>query len=232
MMARLLEAVRPRARLVLVGDPRQLTSVGAGAVLSRPGRGLRRATGLAGRGADRELPLRRRTSRRSPTALRDGDADAVLARAARRRPTQVEFVETDDAELERRCAPDSVAAGAARVRAAAERRGRRRGALAALDRHRLLCAHREGPYGVRRWNRQVERWLGRGDRRAEIYGAVVRRPPAAGDQPTTTRSTSTTARPAWWCAQGRRPARVRRRVGAAQATSRPAGSTRSRPCTR
>ncbi|MCW2791065.1 MAG: recD, partial [Nocardioides sp.] len=34
MMARLLEAVRPQARLVLVGDPRQLTSVGAGAVLS------------------------------------------------------------------------------------------------------------------------------------------------------------------------------------------------------
>ena len=34
MMARLLEAVRPQSRLVLVGDPRQLTSVGAGAVLS------------------------------------------------------------------------------------------------------------------------------------------------------------------------------------------------------
>ena len=34
MMARLLEAVRPQTRLILVGDPRQLTSVGAGAVLS------------------------------------------------------------------------------------------------------------------------------------------------------------------------------------------------------
>src|SRR5207244_5388102 len=33
------------------------------------------------------------------------------------------------------------------------------GALAALDETRLLCAHREGPYGVRRWNAQVERWL-------------------------------------------------------------------------
>ena len=31
--------------------------------------------------------------------------------------------------------------------------------MAALDRHRLLCAHREGPYGVRHWNRQVEHWL-------------------------------------------------------------------------
>ena len=28
-----------------------------------------------------------------------------------------------------------------------------------LDEHRLLCAHRRGPYGVRHWNRQAERWL-------------------------------------------------------------------------
>ena len=32
-------------------------------------------------------------------------------------------------------------------------------ALATLDEHRLLCAHRRGPYGVAYWNRQVERWL-------------------------------------------------------------------------
>ena len=32
-------------------------------------------------------------------------------------------------------------------------------ALQTLDEHRLLCAHRRGPYGVRYWNRQVERWL-------------------------------------------------------------------------
>ena len=34
------------------------------------------------------------------------------------------------------------------------------GALELLDRQRLLCAHREGPFGVRHWNTQVERWLG------------------------------------------------------------------------
>ena len=32
-------------------------------------------------------------------------------------------------------------------------------ALAALDQHRLLCAHRRGPYGVGRWSLEVERWL-------------------------------------------------------------------------
>ena len=25
--------------------------------------------------------------------------------------------------------------------------------------HRLLCAHREGPFGVARWSEQIERWL-------------------------------------------------------------------------
>ena len=34
MMARLLEAVRPETRLILVGDPDQLASVEAGAVLA------------------------------------------------------------------------------------------------------------------------------------------------------------------------------------------------------
>jgi exodeoxyribonuclease V alpha subunit len=33
------------------------------------------------------------------------------------------------------------------------------GALAALDRHRVLCAHRRGPYGVLRWGQEAERWL-------------------------------------------------------------------------
>jgi exodeoxyribonuclease V alpha subunit len=32
-------------------------------------------------------------------------------------------------------------------------------ALATLDEHRLLCAHRQGPVGVQHWNRQIEKWL-------------------------------------------------------------------------
>jgi exodeoxyribonuclease V alpha subunit len=35
-------------------------------------------------------------------------------------------------------------------------------AVAALDRHRLLCAHREGPFGVTGWNREIERMLAEG----------------------------------------------------------------------
>ncbi|MGN6189760.1 MAG: DEAD/DEAH box helicase, partial [Conexibacter sp.] len=73
----------------------------------------------------------------------------------------VEFLETDDPAPSLRA---NVLAAALDVRAHAEA-GRSAEAVAALDRHRLLCAHREGPHGVAHWNRQVERWLGEVQRR-------------------------------------------------------------------
>ncbi|MCW2771725.1 MAG: recD, partial [Nocardioides sp.] len=154
MMARLLEAVRPQARLVLVGDPRQLTSVGAGAVLSDL------VAGYEGGPASPVVSLTQnfRSTEDIKTlaeALRVGDGDEVLA-ALRVPSGEVEFVETDDAESALRA--DAVEA-ALRIRAAAEA-GAAAAAVAALDEHRLLCAHREGPHGVRHWNQQVERWLG------------------------------------------------------------------------
>jgi exodeoxyribonuclease V alpha subunit len=153
MMGRLLEAVRPQARLVLVGDPRQLTSVGAGAVLADVVRGFE------GHPAS---PVTSLTENYRSTedikdlaqALQDGDADEVLA-TLRRTSAEVEFVETDEPAAALR---DDALGAALAVRAAAEA-GDHRAALAALDRHRLLCAHREGPFGVRHWNRTVERWV-------------------------------------------------------------------------
>ena len=77
-MARLLEAVRPDARLVLVGDPHQLSSVEAGAVLSDVVRGFQ------GR-ADSPVAALQSTHRFGPEiralaeALRTGDADGALA---------------------------------------------------------------------------------------------------------------------------------------------------------
>jgi exodeoxyribonuclease V alpha subunit len=154
MMARLLEAVRPQARLVLVGDPRQLTSVGAGAVLSDLVAGYEGGPGSP----VVSLTENFRSTEDIKTlaeALRVGDGDEVLA-ALRVPSGEVEFVETDDAESALRA--DAVEA-ALRIRAAAEA-GDAAAAVAALDEHRLLCAHREGPHGVRHWNQQVERWLG------------------------------------------------------------------------
>ncbi len=86
--------------------------------------------------------------------MRDGSADDVLD-VLRAGAGGVEFVETEDPATH---APH----GPARLRprdpvdAAA---GDADAAVAALDRHRLLCAHRDGPFGVKHWNRQVEHWV-------------------------------------------------------------------------
>lgn len=156
MMGRLLEALRPESRLVLVGDPRQLTSVGAGAVLSDL------VAGFAGR-ADSPVAALTENFRSEQdikalaAALRDGDADDVLA-VLRQPSDQVSFVEAaDDAAIEAALRPDSAAAARAVWEAATAEDPAR--ALDELDRYRLLCAHREGPFGVRRWNHLVERWL-------------------------------------------------------------------------
>lgn len=153
LMGRLLEAIRPQARLVLAGDPRQLTSVGAGAVLNDVVRGFE---------GDADSPVVSLTENFRSTedikdlaeALRVGDPDAVLA-ALRRASTEVNFVETDDPGPALR---DEALAAALAVRAAALE-GNAEAAVQALDGHRLLCAHREGLFGVRHWNRQIERWV-------------------------------------------------------------------------
>jgi exodeoxyribonuclease V alpha subunit len=153
MMARLLEATRPDSRLVLVGDPHQLTSVGAGAVL-----------GDLVRGYEQRTPSPVVTLE---TSHRFGDEIGALARAVREdRPDEVverlragaggvELVDAADPEPLLR---DLLLTSARAVGAAAEQ-GDAEAALMALDRHRLLCAHRDGPFGVTFWNRAAEAWL-------------------------------------------------------------------------
>ncbi|OBF04802.1 exodeoxyribonuclease V subunit alpha [Mycobacterium sp. ACS4054] len=153
MMARLLEAVRPDTRLILVGDPDQLASVEAGAVLADL------VDGLSTRDDVRVAALR--TPHRFgesigalAEAIRTGDADRVLG-LLRAGGEHIEWLDTD-APADRLRAV--LVPHALRVRQAALL-GATDEALAALDEHRLLCAHRRGPYGVSHWNRQVERWL-------------------------------------------------------------------------
>lgn len=153
MMARLLEAVRPDARLLLVGDPDQLASVEAGAVLADLVDGL---TAVA------DTPVARLvTSHRFgesigalAQAIRDGDADravAVLGAGG----DHIEWVDTDEPAD---CLRKILIPQALRLKEAAVL-GNGPAALVTLDEHRLLCAHRRGPYGIAYWNRQVERWL-------------------------------------------------------------------------
>jgi exodeoxyribonuclease V alpha subunit len=150
MMARLLEAVRPQTRLVLVGDPDQLASVEAGAVLADLVDGLGEAKIAA-----LKTPHRFGESiGELATAIRVGDADRVVE-VLRAGGEHLEWIEAADP---REPLHDVLVPQALALRTAAIL-GDKGTALATLDAHRLLCAHRRGQFGVQHWNRQVERWL-------------------------------------------------------------------------
>lgn len=156
MMARLLEAVRPESRLLLVGDPDQLASVEAGAVLADL------VEGLAGVYHGERSPIATLiTPHRFGSsigalagAIRDGDGERALEVLAEG-GEHVEWVDTESPAgiLRKVLVPHALSLREAAVLGNAEQ------ALRSLEEHRLLCAHRRGPYGVGYWNRQVERWL-------------------------------------------------------------------------
>jgi len=153
MMARLLEALRPETRLILVGDPDQLASVDAGAVLADLCAGL-------GRRSDTRIAQLSVSHRFGASigllaeAIRAGDADTALDLLSAG-DGHIEFVDTADPTARLR---DVVVPQALRLRAAAAD-GDADTVLTVLDEHRLLCAHRDGARGVRYWNRQTQRWL-------------------------------------------------------------------------
>ncbi|MEV6217781.1 exodeoxyribonuclease V subunit alpha [Nocardia sp. NPDC051833] len=239
MMSHLFSALRPDTRLVLVGDPDQLASVDAGAVLADLVAGpisgapnpalpeLLRSDSAPGtadaaevadhagtqpdpeslsaleqrrlRGGIVRLTRGRRFGGRIAdlaVAVRAGDADAALA-----------ILRAGDADVSL-CAPEETAAvradvtSAALAVTAAANAGDAVGALTALESHRLLCAHRQGPFGVERWDRMAAEWAAAGgtgpegpqavwypgqpllvtanDHEARIYngdtGVIIRRP--------------------------------------------------------
>jgi len=189
LMARLAEAVRPDARLVLVGDPGQLTSIEAGAVLGdivgpanrgrlRMGAAARerlaRTTGLevpaddapAGTTVGEGIVVLERVHRFGAgiaavaEAIRRGDGDGVIDTLAAA-PEGVTWIDRDVAEA----GPDEPAAvrdgalAAGRALVQAARAGDAPAALRSLATFRVLCAHRRGAHGVATWMQRVERWL-------------------------------------------------------------------------
>ncbi len=185
MMSRLVEALRPECRLVLVGDPDQLASVEVGAVLgdlaerSAPA-GATPTPGVATLGAGDLVDLRPVEQERAlvngvvrlshvyrfseeiqelADAIRAGSPDALLAAIAKDHAC-IDFLDVDPAQAG---APldalraDVLASGQELV--AAARSGDSEAALVAMDRHRVLCGHREGPHGVAHWGSRVEEWL-------------------------------------------------------------------------
>jgi exodeoxyribonuclease V alpha subunit len=167
LMARLVAAVRGDARLVLVGDPDQLASVEAGAVLGDiVGPSAELGDGATSPIADAIVVLRRvhRFGGRIEdlaTAIRRGDADAAIG-VLGDGGGQVRWIATDAAEpaTHASLAPvrGLVVAATRRIVDAASA-GDAVSALAGLRAMRVLCAHRRGPYGVSEWTAHVERWL-------------------------------------------------------------------------
>ncbi len=184
LMARLIEALRDGARLVLVGDPAQLASIEAGAVLGdivgpaavapvlgpKAARRLSAATGAsldAARSQDGVgdgIVVLERVHRfggaiaELATAIRHGDQDGVVE-LLKRSSDGVQWIETDLTD-ERALSPvrDRALSAAAAVIDAA-RNGEATRALQALAGFRILCAHRRGPYGVSSWTVRLESWL-------------------------------------------------------------------------
>ncbi len=173
LMARVIEALRPSARLVLVGDPGQLASIEAGAVLGDivgPAAECAVVEGAvpAGPLAPDIVVLDREH--------RFGGAIAELADAVRRGQSgrvvdllaggggEVQWIALDPDEELRPDAEaftavrDAAGASAAAI-ARAARAGDARAALDGLGGFRLLCAHRRGASGVAGWSARVEGWL-------------------------------------------------------------------------
>ncbi len=152
-MSWLLEAVGDSTRLVLLGDPHQLASVEEGAVLADIA-----ASDLVPTAELRHNWRSNADINTLAASIRRGDAQqglAVLSSSSavrlvpfdgtepiHRLPELVATLETTGAQvLDRATAGDGA------------------GANLALNRHRILCAHRVGPYGVSQWGDAARRLL-------------------------------------------------------------------------
>lgn len=173
LMARLLDAIRPEARCVIVGDPGQLASVEAGSVLAD-------IAGARDDAApeDEQRVIRLRYSRRFPDqspigrlarAITTGDVSAALSvlrdpQAADAPSGALRWVEhapdvspLDD--LVTRHAVRDLWWPALEQTARHAAAGDPQGALEAMMRVRVVCAHRRGPFGVQAWNRLADMWV-------------------------------------------------------------------------
>jgi exodeoxyribonuclease V alpha subunit len=172
LMAKLIEALPPQAKLVLVGDKDQLASVEAGSVLgdicggdgggAEPSEALRRAAGPASGLKEAIVELRRsyRFAEGSPIgelsrAVNRGDARAALDVMSSAAGAPLQWWD-----------PDRHPGIEQRIEGLILEGGRGCGgrpdpeaALHSFGRFRILCALRAGPQGVAAFNRMAERAL-------------------------------------------------------------------------
>ncbi len=179
LMYQLVEAMRPGATLVLVGDPYQLASVEAGAVLEAL------VTGEAGRPSalaevTTQLAVPHRFSEHSASALlsaavRRGAADEVLALLDDPNFEGAKLIEPENdreiMELVRQRIEDAVAV------VNAVRLGDIEDAFTRLTRLKVLCGSHHQQYGSNWWTTEIERGLEeRGLLRRSLRGFYLGRP--------------------------------------------------------
>ena len=169
LMSALLDSLRPDARLVLVGDPFQLTSIEAGSVLadvvaagtgSDPDGGASGGTGpgpLTGRvtvlerswrfGAESDIAA-------LAGAVRVGDAAGALDLLRDPDHPGVTWIDGSDDGARVALVDEVIAAGAAVVDAAQAEEVAR--GLDAMRQVKVLAATRQGPAGMLAWGRTIE----------------------------------------------------------------------------
>ena len=157
LVARLLDALGERTRLVLVGDPYQLASVDAGTV-------LRDLVGPAPQAAAHVVVLDRvhRFGADSPIAalaeaVREGCADDALALLSSTDQAALRWVEPLDQAARAGLEAELVDRAVALARSA--RADEPALTLAHLGSSQVLCATRRGPASVEDWNERIETGL-------------------------------------------------------------------------
>jgi exodeoxyribonuclease V alpha subunit len=187
LIARLLDAVRRDARLVLLGDPEQLASVEAGSVLGdvvgdavvapamhatthtvlRDVLDAGHLTGIGQRdtpGIDDAIVVLDRVHRFRADSGIAAVATAIqrgdddAAVAALRAADDIDWLDADPSEQDLAGLRRAIVAVAGEAMIAA-RGGDAPRALRGLEDLRVLCAHRRGPAGVARWTQRIEEWL-------------------------------------------------------------------------
>lgn len=200
LSAKLLDALRPGARLILLGDRDQLASVEAGAVLADicdagiasgfSGRFVEAAAALTGGEApdarDGSAPLSdciielKKNYRfgessgigRFAAAVKEGNGEEAVSLLRNNSIEDLEWLSPVDPGRLEAAIRDSVVEGFRGFLAETDPAA----ALSLLDRHRILCPHRVGSFGVTAVNRLVERILAGRDLLSPGYSAYRGRP--------------------------------------------------------
>ncbi len=158
LMTRLVEAVPPHARLILLGDRDQLASVEAGAVLGDMARPAQEEEG------DSPIVLLKHSYRfeadsgvgRLTQAINSGEVETALSLLEDPAYPDIRWVEPRVEEEGPASLVAEMAEGYAAFLAEAEPEAR----LRAFDRFRVLSAHRHGAWGVETLNEAIETQLG------------------------------------------------------------------------